>query len=93
MTETLFSGCGPYDKIDFFQQPAWKPVLHKGKNNISLAITEYVKAVQVYRRISIFRLNTLLGLGNIFQGKSFLKNKRQKLFRTEVFQLPLSFNP
>ncbi|XP_071162634.1 AP-5 complex subunit mu-1-like [Mytilus edulis] len=27
------------------KQPAWKPVLHKGKNHVYFAITEYIKAV------------------------------------------------
>ncbi|KAL5008089.1 hypothetical protein ScPMuIL_013670 [Solemya velum] len=28
------------------RQPAWKPVLHKGKNQIHLVITEYIRAIQ-----------------------------------------------
>lgn len=31
------------------KQPAWKPVLHKGKNQMHLAVTEYVRAVQYDR--------------------------------------------
>lgn len=31
------------------KQPAWKPVLHKGKNNVYLAITEYIRAVMYGR--------------------------------------------
>lgn len=34
------------------KQPAWKPVLHKGKNSVYLAITEYIKAV-LYGRENI----------------------------------------
>ena len=31
----------------WFQQPSWKPVLHKGKNSLYLALTEYIRAIQV----------------------------------------------
>lgn len=34
------------------KQPAWKPVLHKGKNSVYLSITEYIKSAQ-YEKKSI----------------------------------------
>lgn len=33
--------------FSYLQQPSWKPVLHKGKNILYLALTENIRAIQV----------------------------------------------
>lgn len=57
--------------FSYLQQPSWKPVLHKGKNILYLALTENIRAVQVHSLCS----NKALYVKNNLKGPNVDKHE------------------